>query len=186
MSIILHHHEKWHQTIKDAIEFSEEKLSDDLASYLVFTIKRFIKNPEISQIVFANRILIAKQTTRHQKIQELRDIGDISLLFAGLFPERHKRKRVEEDYFSKIGKTAYMSLSEAISFQPKTSRLFFSLCLHFHSLKRVLLAIRFLDIGTPEAFYIWEKTKNEYAQKALKRKNISLQLISAIKEKAPE
>ena len=186
MGIILHHHEKWHQTIKDAIEFSEEKLNDDLASYLVFTIKRFIQNPEISQIVFAKRILIAKQTKGYQKIQELRDIGDISLLFAGLFPERHKRKRVEEDYFSKIGKTAYMSLSEAVSFQPKTSKLFFSLYLHFHSLKRVLLAIRFLDISTPEAFYIWEKSKNEYAKKALAKQNISLQLISTTKQKAPE
>lgn len=70
----------------------------------------------------------------------LRDVGDKSLLFCGLFPGMAEKKHVNLNYFSEMGQAAYLTISEL--HQRENAHLFLQLSTQFTMLQQVLQAMR--------------------------------------------
>ncbi|HXH54996.1 MAG TPA: hypothetical protein VNK03_04555 [Gammaproteobacteria bacterium] len=163
---------QWHSLVKEARQASSVSLNEELESYLIFLLMRFINHPEMANSIFALDFLenIKKIKTENQHI--IRDIGDKCLLYAGLFPGRAKRQRVQISYYVDLGRRSYFALST--SHRNILSPLFASLSDHFVGLMDILHSIRSLDthaylINLLEAEDLWHTTKSEYAQKMLKK-----------------
>lgn len=114
MSIDLHANPvaQWHRLICDAEAAATYHLDEELQSYVVFLLMRFVDNPDISNKILALDYIngLRCRGTRHH--DRLRDVGDTCLLYAGLFPGRAQRKRVSSDYFTNLGRGAYQVLSD--------------------------------------------------------------------------
>ena len=163
---------QWHSLVKEARQASSVSLSEELESYLIFLLMRFINHPEIANTLFALDFLqnIKQLKTENQNI--IRNIGDKCLLYSGLFPGRAKRQHVEISYYVDLGRRSYFALS--VSRQNILSPLFGSLSDHFIGLMDILHSMRNLDthaylINLLEAEELWHTTKSEYAQKILKK-----------------
>ena len=72
----------------------------------------------------------------------LKEVGDRSLLFCGLFPEVAKKRHVSIHYFEDVGRGAYWQVGNLET--PQTAVLFYALCQEFDSLRKVLNATRHL------------------------------------------
>jgi len=166
---------QWQALIKDASVFSSIKLPEDLESYLVFLLMRFAENPEMVHSILALDFLQSLEKLGKERQDKLRDVGDKCLLFAGLFPGRARKRRVRISYFVKLGQSAYASLSESSSRNPKElASLFSELCLHFVGLMDVLQTTRELEenqasLDPLQAEELWSDTKSLHALQTLKR-----------------
>lgn len=166
---------QWHALIKDASLSSSIKLPEDLESYLVFLLMRFAENPNIAQSILALDFLHSLEKLGKERLENLRDVGDKCLLFAGLFPGRARKRRVRISYFVKLGQSAYASLSESnLHHQKELSLLFSELCLHFVGLMDILQATRELEekeasLDPIQAEELWSDTKSQHALQTLQR-----------------
>jgi len=173
---------QWRALIVDAGQASSIKLSEDLESYLVFLLMRFIKNPEIVDTIMALDYLQNIQRTSRENQQTLRDVGDKCLLFAGLFPKSAGRRQLRISYYVKLGQMAYASLSGV--HQNQLSELFKKLGSNFVGLMDVLQAVRALDpnasvLDLLEAEELWAETKSTYALKILRQSTKGFLIPSA-------
>jgi hypothetical protein len=162
---------QWHALVKEARVSSAVHLSEDLESYLIFLLMRFINNPEVATSVLALDFLqnIRKTTAENQQI--LRDVGDKCLLSAGLFPQKASQ-RVELSYYVDLGQQAYTSVS--IAYKNQFAALFSKLSEHFVALMDVLQAMRGLNSETPSldllaAEELWNSTQSTQALKTLRQ-----------------
>jgi hypothetical protein len=162
---------QWHSLVKEARQISSVSLSEELESYLVFLLMRFINHPEMANSVLALDFLqnIKKLKTENQHI--MREVADKCLLYSGLFPGRAKRQRVQISYYVDLGRHSYFALSA--SHKNAFSPLFASLSDHFVGLMDILHAMRSLDAQTYlidllEAENLWHATKSAHALKVLK------------------
>jgi hypothetical protein len=101
----------WQNLVKEAEDANHHALSEDLESYLVFLLARFTCKPEIANSVLALDFLHSLEQVGQNRVAALRDVGDQSLLFAGLFPGRAEHRHVPISYFIKIGRSAYATLA---------------------------------------------------------------------------
>ena len=133
----------WYTLVEKARQSSTITLNDELQSYLVFLLMRFMKEPTILSDALALEYLENIHKNQSQNLKTLRDVGDKCLLLTGLFPERAKRRRVEISYYVKLGQAAYSTISE----QDKTvlSQLYATIGQQFVGLMDVLHAMRTLD-----------------------------------------
>lgn len=140
--LILHPTElsQWHALVNEAQASTRLVLNENTESYLVFLLMRFSQGPKLIESVIALDFLHAMQTTRRHQIELLRDVGDKSLLFCGLFPGIAEKRRVSLDYFIDMGQAAYLSLGELQENQSAT--LYFQLSQQFINLQKILSAIR--------------------------------------------
>lgn len=158
---------QWQALVIDARQHSAIQLSEELESYLVFLLMRFVKNPEILQSIlaldflntvlqpsssFSNNLSQSNFLASTKNKQNLRDIGDKCLLFSGLFPGLAKRRRVHVSYYVKLGQSAYSLLSTlsnnsfpGAQHPSQLATLFANLGEHFVGLMDVLHTIRSLN-----------------------------------------
>ena len=145
----------WHELIGEAQLATNTRLPEQLESYLVFTLMRFIKNTDflfepvaldslnLQSNLSAQLNLIKSNTHQHDALKHL---GDRCLLLSGLFPKITKRQNLCDDYFIHIGKNAYLSLSYAIDGNPPNNsfshKLFYELHEGFTALMDLLQATR--------------------------------------------
>src|SRR5689334_10421216 len=99
---------QWHDLILTAQRTASIHLQEDLECYLVFLLMRFSDNPQLAGSVLGLDFLEAYSKYRHQQLKE---VGDKCLLYAGLFPGRAIKRRVKISYFVKLGQTAYATIS---------------------------------------------------------------------------
>ncbi|MFV2058455.1 MAG: hypothetical protein ACC707_18480, partial [Thiohalomonadales bacterium] len=78
----------------------------------VFLLMRFVNNPGISDKVLALDYINSLHSRGTLQHDQMRDVGDTCLLYAGLFPGRAARKRVPSNYFTHLGRGAYQVLSD--------------------------------------------------------------------------
>lgn len=133
----------WHSLVGDAERNTTAVLDEELQSYLVFLLMRFIDKPEYLSRALAIDFLEGVQQSGSPKRSLLRDVGDKCLLFAGLFPERVTRKQVSVNYCIDLGRTSYDLLSTLEKAQ--LAKLYASLCERFTHLLDVLCAMRQLS-----------------------------------------
>lgn len=131
---------QWHALVNEAQAATRLILNENMESYLVFLLMRFAQGPKLIESIVALDFLDSMHKPRQMQVELLRDVGDKSLLFCGLFPGIAKKRHVSLDYFSDLGQAAYLTVGELQ--EKQTSDLFFQLSAQFIALKQVLQAMR--------------------------------------------
>lgn len=106
----------WVEFVREGEKRAELPLGEELESFLVFTLIRLIKKTNIFSPALAIDYLetINTHTGRARELY-LSEIGDICLVHAGLFPERHERFGIHPSYFRNIGCAAFDELGALFS-----------------------------------------------------------------------
>src|SRR3990167_5017090 len=141
-TLVLHPTEtcQWYALVNEAQVTANLMLREDIESYLVFLLMRFSQGTKLVESVIALDFLHGLHAGRSHKIELLRDVGDKSLLFSGLFEDVAKHRQVSLDYFIGIGRSAYFSLCKL--YEAKTASLYYELSQQFVPMQHVLQAIR--------------------------------------------
>lgn len=130
----------WQRVLQEAAERIRLPLDEECESYLVLTLLHYLGRPELVRSVLALQFLDALTADGRYRRDSLRDVGDQCLLYAGLFPEQTRRRRVSTRYFIDLGRTAYREVAEDTP--NALGALYASLAGTFESLACVLCALR--------------------------------------------
>lgn len=168
---------QWQALILEAQRALSIRLEEELEAYLVFLLMRFIEQPNIAQSVLGLDFLQSLEKMQQDQPTVMKDLGDKCLLFAGLFPERAQRKRVDQLYFVKLGQTAYATLSHNMA--SSHASLFSMLCTDFIILTDILQATREVSPNAGnllEQIERWQKTGSPLAWKQIQQNSRALPL----------
>ena len=163
---------QWQALVNEAENTCKTPLGEDLQSYLVFLLMRYMTASEFANSLLAIEYLTSlNQQGRLREIQ-LRDVGDKCLLYSGLFPNHAERRRVKISYYVDLGISAYSSL--ALSLQGIRAQIFNQLSYQFVLLMDVLQAVRTLNheemvLQPLQALELWQDTGSHYARAQLSR-----------------
>ncbi|MHB1118182.1 MAG: hypothetical protein ACYCZ7_01445 [Minisyncoccota bacterium] len=141
-------------------------LGEELESFLVFTLMRFMRRTDLFSVVLALEFLKAStEYTGRKKEQALGEIGDISLILAGLFPERAQALGVSVSYFPEMGHRAFDDLAHFFERNKLYSlgKLYRKVGEGFPSMTDVLLAARKKKLDPEFAEELAIKTDSTYA-----------------------
>ncbi len=163
---------QWHALVTEASKQCNAKLSEEIESYLVFLLMRFINAPSMLHKIMAIELLSSLHQPANERQQMLQAVGDSCLLFSGLFPGCARRRRVRVSYYIRLGQTAYSTLSTQ-SEQGRPS-LFITLCDQFVQLMDTLQSMRELNntqqsLDLLQAEEIWHDVKSNHALKTLQK-----------------
>lgn len=131
---------QWHALVNEAQAATQLMLPENTESYLVFLLMRFSQGPKLIESIVALDFLESMHRPKNMQMELLRDVGDKSLLFCGLFPGIAKRRHVSLDYFSEMGQAAYLTIGELEG--KHTDDLYTQLSEQFLTLRQVLQAMR--------------------------------------------
>lgn len=167
----------WHDIIHDAEKSSSIALPEELESYLVFLLMRYLNKPEMLKQIIAYEFLQGVNLPASQRAVVLQDVGDKCLLFAGLFPFIADKRLVRISYFVNMGQSAYSTISK------EHSDLYGVLGMKFVSLMEVLQSIRahtreYPDLLPLQAHELWSDTGSQRAFSVLKQYTSALPLRS--------
>jgi len=161
---------QWQNLVTEAGHSCNVALSEELESYLVFLLMRFVDSPQMAHKIMATEFLTSINQSGSLRPLALRDVGDQCLLYSGLFPGRAVRRRVRVSYYVNIGKSAYFSLANSGKFSD--NRLFATLADKFVCLMDILQSMREINNPLPvldpiTAEEIWHDTGSNHALKSL-------------------
>ncbi|WP_173238200.1 hypothetical protein [Legionella antarctica] len=131
---------QWHALVNEAQASTRLILNENTESYLVFLLMRFSQGPKLIESIIAQDFLESMRKPRQVQVELLRDVGDKSLLFCGLFPGIAEQRHVSLSYFSDMGQAAYLTVGELQDSQ--TADLYFQLSAQFVTLQQILQAMR--------------------------------------------
>ena len=131
---------QWHALVNEAQASTRLILNENTESYLVFLLMRFSQGPKLIESVVALDFLESVHNSKVKQFDLLRDVGDKSLLFCGLFPGIAEKRHVSLSYFSDMGQAAYLSLGELQDSQ--NGALYMQLSAQFTMLQQILQAMR--------------------------------------------
>jgi hypothetical protein len=163
---------QWQMLVREAAQSYGLKLSEDLESYLVFLLQRFMVKPEVADTTLALEYLQSYNVVgNHQRYEQLREVGDKCLLFSGFFPEQAIQRHVSVVYFVDMGRQAYQALSTLFSNQ---GRLFKELTYQFVHLMDTLHCMREINnsadsISPLQAEELWRIVGSPHAHQVLRR-----------------
>lgn len=92
---------------QETIFYSSQVLNTMAISSNFFEI---LDNGEIREKMLGVKFLKSWQLPRGEQKSELKDIGDTSLCLCGVFNENIAKKIVDQNYYMKLGRTAYSKL----------------------------------------------------------------------------
>ncbi|MFO7603448.1 MAG: hypothetical protein R6X06_06500, partial [Gammaproteobacteria bacterium] len=98
---------QWHRLVQDAEAEMGIHLDEDLESYLVFLLMRFTSRPEIAGSILALEFLEGQHRGGQLQQEQMRDVGDKCLLYAGFYPKRAEKRLVKISYYVSLGRSAY-------------------------------------------------------------------------------
>jgi hypothetical protein len=131
---------QWHSLVCEAENAANIYLDEELQSYLVFLLMRFLNKPDIASKILAMDYIESLLSSGQRKQDKLRDVGDACLIHAGFFPRRARRKRVSENYFIELGSGAYQHLSVVV--ENRIASLYYRLAQSFVNIRDLLHAMR--------------------------------------------
>ncbi|MFT4060306.1 MAG: hypothetical protein QM652_12255 [Legionella sp.] len=131
---------QWHALVNEAQGVTRLILNETTESYLVFLLMRFSQGPKLIESIVALDFLESMHRSRPMQLQLMRDVGDKSLLFCGLFPGIAERRHVKLSYFSDLGQAAYLTVSEME--EKSSANLYMQLSEQFGNLQQILQAMR--------------------------------------------
>lgn len=131
---------QWHALVNEAQAATSLVLNENTESYLVFMLMRFSQATRLIESVIALDFLESMRAPGRRQVELLRDVGDKSLLFCGLFPGMASKRHVRLEYFSDLGQAAYLTVSELE--ESKSADLFSELSAQFLTMQHILQAMR--------------------------------------------
>lgn len=131
---------QWYALVTEAEMAAHQNLNENTESYLVFLLQRFAQTPQLFESTVAMDFLTAVQGSTQLQIEQLKAVGDKSLLLCGLFPGLAARRHVSIDYYSQMGQAAYLTVSELQ--ERATAELYLQLSQYFPNLQKILQAMR--------------------------------------------
>lgn len=131
---------QWHALVNEAQAATQLILNENTESYLVFLLKRFSESSQWVESLVALDFLEAMQASDRRQVELLRDVGDKSLLFSGLFPGLAARRHVRLEYFTEMGQAAYLTAAELQA--AETGELYFQLSAQFTNMQSILQSMR--------------------------------------------
>ncbi len=174
----------------DEIEAAEERLNLELSPhaklYLIHLLKHLSESRDFffSDVVQEKPLGVVLMEALHKNIfertRDLKAVGDLSLIFSGLYPEFLTRRMVDIDYFIEIGRRSYRLLSDTYGpYRTKQElyRLYSVLVAEFLRLIDVLTEIsgelHFMDeADIAKALARWRRTGIKRYQDILERHGI--------------
>lgn len=164
--------EQWQALVKEAEALNGITLDEELESYLVFLLMRYMQQPDLATRVIALEYLTGSQSQGSEREERMRDVGDQCLLYSGLFPNRAESRHVKISYYVNIGQSAYQNLSELT--QAALARMYSNLARSFVVLMDTLLAMRNvnqsqLQLQPIVAYELWQDTHSKQAEQVLTR-----------------
>jgi hypothetical protein len=159
---------QWHALVSEAEAAARCELNEDTASYLVFMLMRFVTRPKSIKNCLALGYLHGLLQRGRLRRQNLRDVGDQCLLYAGLFPDHAHHSSLSMSYYVRLGRSAYHALSS-----DREDDIFNQLSHRFIDLMDVLLNMRELDDGRRsldplQAHELWLQTGSRHALRIIK------------------
>ena len=162
---------QWQKLVHEAADVAGTRLDEELESYLVFMLMRYLRRGDMVQRILALDFLRALERDQTQRGESLREVGDQCLLFCGLFPSRAEKRRVNVSYYVDLGRSAYSTVAESMV---QLAQLYQRLSREFVHVMDTLLAIR--QIGGNEngltllaASELWQDTHSEMARQTILR-----------------
>lgn len=153
----------WHEVVKHAEDRCAVSLKEDLESYLVSLLIRYMDKPEMTNQILATAFLEAIHLKDRSRELSLQHVGDRCLLFAGLFPKIAEKRLVKVSYFVDLGRSAYANISKS------EDDLYGSLALEFVVLMDVLQSIPEANHLLPlEAYELWDNLGSQRALNLIK------------------
>ena len=131
--------ELWHDLVLEGEQKRNLELGEELESYLVFALMRHLGDDTLASRIMALDWLQASEAPAQSGAEALREVGDRCLLVAGLFPKLAERRRVDGDYFVRLGRGAYAGAAQRT--RRADASLLANLVEAFHSLVDVLRAL---------------------------------------------
>ncbi|EIJ43823.1 hypothetical protein BegalDRAFT_2995 [Beggiatoa alba B18LD] len=161
---------QWHALVNEAESMCHARLGEELESYLVFLLMRYLNAADIANSVLALEYLQTAEMTGKLRTEQLRDVGDKCLLYSGLFPGRAQRRRVSISYYVDLGIAAYQLL--ASSFADMRAQMYQTISTRFVALMDVLQATREVhnlqsSLQPLEAMELWNDTNSPHARATL-------------------
>lgn len=160
---------QWHALVSEAQSLCAVTLKEDIESYLVFMLMRFIDATSPLSQPMALAWLESLNKIGQIRQQDLRNVGDQCLLCTGLFPGLARKRHVSLDYYVDLGRSAYHTLSSESS---ELSKLYSDLEHDFVNLVDVLHATH--ELGQQNTFLdplqaeeLWRKTGSLHAKATL-------------------
>lgn len=146
---------QWYALVTEAELATNQNLNEDTESYLVFLLQRFAQSSQLFESAVAMDWLTAVQGPSQLQSEQLKTVGDKSLLVCGLFPGLAKRRNVSIDYYRQMGQTAYLTLSELHA--SASAELYLHLSQHFPNLQKILQAMRgdFYQFSQAQPNLVW-------------------------------
>jgi hypothetical protein len=179
---------QWHDLVHDAEHMCHTQLGEELQSYLVFLLMRYLKASELSNYIIAIDYLNGLKAHGCLRQERLRKVGDICLLHAGFFPGRAEKRCVRISYYVDIGISAYALLAHSIA--GMKAKIFEKLSCQFVALMDVLQAIREIGSDKPalqplQAIELWQDTNSAYARVILSRYTKAIPVKTDVRDQAP-
>lgn len=177
---------QWHELITDAQSASGIQLNTHLESYLVHTLIHYSQRPEIAARIFAIDYMLAQHEQGQVRSNQLRELADQCLLYAGLFPQHAKQRHVRVSYYVDIGRSAYLDLANG---EHLWADIFEQISDKFIALMDTLLAIHSLNkshnLDDPAnypldpllALQTWQDTQSQQALKILQQQTRSNNIV---------
>ena len=131
---------QWHALVNEAQAATKLVLNENTESYLVFLLMRFSQTTQLMESVMALDFLESMRLPGKRQVELLREVGDKSLLFCGLFPGMAVKRHVRLTYFSELGQAAYLTVSELE--ERESAFLYSELSAQFITLQNILQAMR--------------------------------------------
>ena len=162
---------QWHRLVTDAEAEMGIHLDEDLESYLVFLLMRFTARPDIADSILALDYLHGIQSSGQLQQEQMRDVGDKCLLYAGFFPKRAEKRLVKISYYVDLGRSAYAHLAQQS--MATVANLFGQLAHEFVAIMDTLQAIQQINpqyamqLSPIEAAELWQDTGSRQAQKTM-------------------
>lgn len=179
---------QWHDLVHNAEHACHTQLGEELQSYLVFLLMRYLKASELSNCIIAVDYLNGLKAHGCLRQERLHKVGDICLLHAGLFPGRAEKRRIRISYYVDIGISAYALLAHSVA--GMKAKIFEKLSCQFVALMDVLQAIREIDSGKPtleplQAIELWQDTNSAHALTLLSRYTKAIPVKADSKDQTP-
>ncbi len=174
----------------DEIEAAEKKLQITLSPhtklYILYLLKRLSENRDFfySEVIQDKPLGVVLMEAVHkdvfEKARDLKAVGDVSLIFSGLYPEALTRRTVDIDYFIQIGQRSYSILSDTYSpyrTKQELKTLYSLLVSEFVTLIELLTEIsedlNFIQVeDIPRILRRWKKTRIRKYRNIMDRRGI--------------
>jgi len=152
------------------------QISEEANFYLLSVVLVGLKvGPNHYEQSLAEKFLIAQ---RGGRFEDLKLVGDLSLIIAGLWWQSLIKKLVDVDYYIDLGSCSYRQVGEIGQIQ--LSDLFEELSQNFTALVNVLIEVSLTiseardDRGLWRMYEVWQRTGNQFLEAKLREHGINV------------